>query len=117
MEFNFEFRRLLLLITLLGGFAWLGGFTPPEIPPGGIHQPSAVRKAWSYCMLLFVAGAVSVSLVEHTVGHMDPTNLRPAYVLLGVVLMAASITWLRSLKQAVEPPPKAVGVASVVMLY
>lgn len=116
MEFSFEFRRLLLLATLLGAFVWLGGFTPPEVRPGGIHQPSAVRKAWSYCVLLFVAGAASVSLVEHTVGHMDPTNLRPVHVLLGVVPMAASVLWLRSLKQAVESPPKAVGVAAVVML-
>lgn len=102
MDFNFDFRRLLLLTLLLGGFAWWGGFTAPAVPADGFHSPAAVRKGWTYCILLFVAGAVSASLVEHRVGLMDPTNLRPAYVLLGMVLMVAAGVWLRALKQGVE---------------
>lgn len=112
MELNFEWRRLLLLAVLLGGFAWLGGFPPPKVSPDGPYSAARVNKAWSYCTLLFVFGAVSVSLVEHTVGHMDPTNLRSAYVVLGVLLMIASVVWLRSLKQSVEP--KANGLASCI---
>jgi hypothetical protein len=112
MEFNFDLRRLLLLAVLLGGFAFLGGFTAPQVGPDSPHQSSRVQKAWSYCVVLFLFGAASATIVEHTVGYMDPTNLRPAYIVLGVLLMIASIVWLRSLKQTVEHPPKANGLAS-----
>lgn len=107
MEFNFAIHRLLLLAVLLGGFAWFGGFQTPEVPSQGFHSPAAVRKAWSYCVLLFVIGAVSATVVDHTVGLMDPTNLRGAYVLLGLGLMAASVLWLRTLRQGTAPPPTA----------
>lgn len=107
MEFNFDVRRLILLGVLLGGFAMFDGFNAPKVSVDGPHSQARVQKAWSYCVLLFVIGAVSTSLVEHTVGYMDPTNLRPAYVVLGVVLMIASIIWLRSLRQSITDPPKA----------
>lgn len=55
------------------------------------------------CMALFVGGAVSVSVIEHQMGHMDPTNLRPAYVFIGVVLMVAGVLWLRALKEGTAP--------------
>jgi len=106
MEFNFDFRRLILLSVLLSGFAMLGGFSVPKVSIDGPHSQARVQKAWGYCVLLFVIGAVSTSLVEHTVGHMDPTNLRPAYIVLGVVLMIASIIWLRSFRQSITGPPK-----------
>lgn len=102
MEFNFSFLRLALLAMLLAAFSLWGGFKAPEVPPNSFHQQSRVNKGWGYCVLLFVVGAVSVSLVEHRVGLMDPTNLRPAYVLLGVVMMLAGVIWLRALKHGVE---------------
>lgn len=104
MELNFDFRRLLILVACLAGFALMGGFSKPEIRQDGMHHSTQVHKAWFYCVILFVAGAVSVSVVDHSIGYMDPTNLRPAYIFLGIVLMIASFVWLRSLKQAVEPP-------------
>lgn len=106
MEFNFDLRRLLLLAVLLGGFASLGGFTAPSVGSDDFHQPARVQKAWSYCVILFLVGAASSTIAEHSVGYMDPTNLRPAYIVLGVLLMIGSIFWLRSLKQSVETPSK-----------
>ncbi len=53
------------------------------------------------CMALFVGGAVSVSVIEHIIGLLDPTNLRPAYVFIGVILMVAGVLWLRALKEGV----------------
>ncbi len=57
------------------------------------------------CIVLFVGGAVSATVIEHSIGHMDPTNLRPAYIFMGVVLMMASVLWLKALKEGVEALP------------
>ena len=102
MELNFDRTRLLLLAACLAVFALLGGFVPPESGPEGYHQSAALSRAWVYSMALFVAGAISVSLIEHTVGYMDPTNLRPAYIVLGAGMMIAAVVWLLLLKQGVE---------------
>ena len=107
MEFDFSFRRSLLLAALVGAFALWGGFSAPEVSE--YHQSRHVHRAWFMCMALFVGGAVSVSVVEHRVGLMDPTNLRPAYVFIGVILMVAGILWLRALKEGVAP--KTVGLS------
>jgi putative copper export protein len=106
MEFNFEWRRLLLLAALLGGFAFFGGFSAPQTNED--HSPARARKAWFYCVVLFVAGAASASVVDHYAGTMSYSNLRPAYVLLGVLLMATGLFWLRLLKKEVGKPPAAV---------
>lgn len=106
MEFNFEWRRLLLLAALLGGFAYLGGFSAPQTDED--HSPARAGKAWFYCVVLFVTGATSASLVDHYAGTMSYSNLRPAYVLLGVLLMATGLFWQRFLKKEVGKPPVAV---------
>ncbi|HBJ82320.1 MAG TPA: hypothetical protein DDZ88_00260 [Verrucomicrobiales bacterium] len=106
MEFNFEWRRLLLLVVLLGGFAALGGFSSPQTDEE--HSPARVRKAWFYCVVLFVTGAASASVVDHFAGTMSYSNLRPAYVLVGVLLMATGLFWQRFLKKEVGKPPMAV---------
>lgn len=108
MEFNFEFRRLLLLLILLGGFALLGGFTPPDLSPETAHDANRVQKAWFYCLLIFTGGAAAVSVVDHWVGTMERSNLRAMYILIGVVLMIGGALWMRSLKQTVEEPQKTV---------
>lgn len=106
MEFNFDFRRLLLFAILLGGFALLGGFSKPELPPESLHQAARVYKAWFFCMAIFTLGAASFSLVDHWAGTMEPVNLRPVYLILGGVLMLAGGLWLRALKQSVNSPQK-----------
>lgn len=103
MEYNFSIRRLLLLAGCLGLFAILGGFTPPKADRDRGVDPQRQRKAWTYCLVLFVAGSVAVSLIDHVTGTMDPTNLRPAYIVLGSVMMLAGALWLRSLKAETEP--------------
>jgi hypothetical protein len=51
-----------------------------------------------YRIILFVIGAGCVTVVEHEVGTLDRTNLRPLYLVLGTILMAAAIIWTRSLR-------------------
>ena len=106
MEFNFEWRRLLLLAVLMGGFAVLGGFSAPQSDEE--HSSARVRKAWFYCVVLFVTGAASASVVDHYTSSMSYSNMRPAYVLLGVLLMATGLFWLKLLKNELGRQPKVV---------
>ncbi|MFC5456323.1 hypothetical protein [Prosthecobacter fluviatilis] len=106
MEFNFEWRRLVLLAALLGGFAFIGGFSVPQTDED--HSPARARKAWFYCVLLFATGAASASVVDHYTGGMSYSNLRSVYILFGALLMVAGVLWLKLLKrELVRPPPLA----------
>jgi hypothetical protein len=102
MEFNFGLRRLTLLAACLGVFFTLDGFSVPDAPEDSLFQPGRTQKAWFYCVVLFIGGAVSASLIDHRVGLMEPTNIRLLYILVGGILMVSAILWLRSLKEAVE---------------
>lgn len=104
MELNLSLKRLLLLAACLTAFAILGGFTPPVLSDDSILDPRRVAKAWFYCLMLFIAGAVCVSVVDHFVGNIDRSNLRILYILLGVAVMIGSTIWLRGLKSAAASP-------------
>lgn len=108
MEFNFELRRLLILAALLAGFALIGGFTRPDLPPESLHHSQRVYKAWFYCMALFVSGSACVTLIDHWTGTLEPVNLRFAYIALGAILMAAGLLWGRVIRQTTETPPQKV---------
>ena len=86
MSFNFSIGRLAQLGACFALFAAFGGFS----------DLSMNHRAWMRLFLLFVAGAVSFSIVDHEIGLMDRTNLRFAYVLGGGALMVAVILWLRA---------------------
>ena len=98
MEFNFSITRVLLFVALLAAFAVMGGFSPPIIPHDSVLDPTRVATAWRYCVLLFLVGAVSTSLVDHFVGTLDRSNLRLLYVVIGLALMTGAAVWLRGLK-------------------
>lgn len=108
MEWNFDFRRVLILVVCLAGFALLGGFKQPVVEDG-YHSQTRVTKAWVACVMMFIGGAVCVSIVDHTVGTMDLTNLRPGYIVMGVLLMGGAIFWDYSAREALRYQPEAVG--------
>lgn len=85
--------RVLLLLLLLGRFWWIGGFDLSATLPKG--SPNA--RAMLYRIAMFVIGAGCMTIVEHEVGNLDRTSLRWLYILLGVILMAAAVTWTRAL--------------------
>jgi hypothetical protein len=101
MELNFGIGRIAILVILVGAFAAFGGFAQPELP----EEFSVIRthKAWSYCVIMFLTGAMCVSLIDHSVGNLDRTNLRFLYVLLGIGLMAGGAWWLHTMKSAATP--------------
>ena len=100
MEFNFALSRLALLAAFIAAFWLLGGFSSPVLPDDSIHHAGRVTKAWHYCVLLYLGGAISASVVDHFTGNLDRSNLRLAYILIGVALMAGSWLWQRHLRES-----------------
>ena len=100
MEFNFSIPRVLLLIIFLVIFAALGGFNPPSVAPDSLLDPRRIAKAWTYCVLLFISGAVCASVVDHFVGTLDRSNIRILYIILGVAVMVGASIWIRGLHGA-----------------
>ena len=102
MELNFTPQRVGVLIALLVIYGLLGGYFVPELPADSLLDPRQVRKAWSTCLLLFAAGAVGSTVVDHFVGTMDRTNLRFSYVLVGTAMMVGAVLWMRGLNDTTE---------------
>ena len=93
MEFTFTPVRIGILGVLLAGFWLLGGF---EFPGDGFAY---LRKPWLYSVLMFVAGGVFATIVDHWVGNLDRSNLRWLYVLLGVLCIGGSFMYQHVLKE------------------
>ena len=92
MSIRFSLGRTATLVLCLAGFWAFGGFNLPELA-----RPRAAGRL----ILMFIAGAVCVSLVDHQVGHMEPrTNLRGMYIIFGVLLMAGSCWFIYGLRSA-----------------
>jgi hypothetical protein len=94
MEINLAPKRLILLAIGLIVLWLIGGFTPPEGADGMVVS-GRVMKAWLYCHVGFIAGAVCVSIIDHMVGTLDRSNIRFAYVVLGILMMAGTGIALR----------------------
>jgi hypothetical protein len=99
MSYNFALPRLVLFSACVIAFFLLGGFALPEVSDNSFMDPARVNKAWIWCVIMFLVGAGCVSVVDHFVGLMEPSNLRLLYVIIGILLMAGSFVWQQSLKQ------------------
>ena len=100
IDFAFTLKRTALLLGLIIIYAALGGFSIPEIPADSLVNPHLLKRAWYRCALVYLAGAVAVSVVDHFVGTMDRTNIRSVYVVGGSLAMLAAVLWMRSLNDA-----------------
>lgn len=99
MEFHFTRKRVALLLALFAVFALLGGFTPP-FQGVDMEMGAFVRRAyraWYVCIVMFAAGAVMATVVDHWVGMMPPSNWRPLYIVGGVALMIVATVWYRAM--------------------
>ena len=92
MEFRLTPLRVLILLLLLAGYWWVGGFEMST----RIMDANRNLRAMFYRALLFI-GASCVSVIEHETGILHRTSLRPFYVVLGLLLMAAAVVWTRAL--------------------
>ena len=84
MELTFTPLRVIVFVILLAAFALLGGFAIPE------GLPSRGVRSWGLSILLFVAGAVSATMVDHWIGNLERSNLRWFYVVIGLAGMAGA---------------------------
>ena len=94
MEIRLTLLRVLSLLLLLAGFWWVGGFDAAAT--SAIGRPDF--RAMLYRATLLIIGAGCVTVVEHEIGHLDRTSLRWLYILLGIILMAAAVTWTRAMR-------------------
>ena len=102
IDWNFSIGRSGLLVGLLAVFWFLGGFEFPVPSENSTFDPSRLSKAWMATVLLFVAGAISASLIDHWAGNVEPSNIRSAYIVLGVLLMGGGLLWQNSLRAALS---------------
>jgi len=100
MGINLGPIRTSLLLLLVTYFWYMEGFTKPEYISRGLQEDS-VAEAWMRCVLMYLGGAVAATIIDHQVGTMDRTNLRPVYIIVGIALMAGSLLWLDVLKETV----------------
>ena len=95
MSVNFGFRRTLLLVVCIVGIWTFGGFDVGWIRHG-VHA-----RVWMVTAMLFLAGSVCVSVLDHETGHMEPrTNLRGAYIVLGILMIAGAAWFLYGTRSA-----------------
>ncbi len=100
MEINFSPARVISLLILLVGFGLLGGYVPPKVVAGGYHSATAVGSGWFGCLALFVTGAGCATVVDHWTGNLDRWNVRPAYMVVGVLLMVTAWMLLEQVRLA-----------------
>jgi len=103
---NFSWKRLAVLAALLFVYFLLGGFDPPNMTDTGLSQRS-MTKSWIYMIVLFGTGAASATIVDHEFGLLPPRNYHIIYVILGLFLMGASLTWMYSVRTNVPAHARA----------
>lgn len=103
MEFNLSHLRLGLLALLIAVFWLFGGFSIPPPDASNLLDHHRFAKAWRYCVIVYLIGAGSVSIVDHYVGNLDRMNIRLLYIILGTILMIGSSLWLKGLRETVSP--------------
>lgn len=109
MDYNFSLKRLMLLAAFLIIFFLVGGFSAPVVDPESYLDPRRIRKAWTYCVILFLVGAGCASIVDHYVGTIDRSNLRILYIIMGVLAMLGSSFYIYSIKSGAAAPVEVSG--------
>ncbi len=98
MSLSFTTWRVAVFLMLIGLFAFAGGFSLPDPEFHHFRLREIFEDSWFQMAATFVFGATSACLVDHKVGLIDPTNLRPFYLVLGILAMVTAILWLFHLK-------------------
>jgi hypothetical protein len=98
MSYDFSRGRLLLFGCCVLVWIACGGLS--QFGLRGLVQLDIARlsRSWTRFGGLFFVGATLTSFVDHYVGIMPPSNLRPVYVVIGTLLMAIAIMLLMSLR-------------------
>lgn len=97
MEIRITLLRALFFALLVAGYWWIGGFAV---------QVNADVRSMFYRGILFVIGAGCVTVVEHEIGILERTSLRWLYIILGLLLMIATVTWTHAIHSARSKSPQ-----------
>ena len=92
MGIRFSAGRIAIFIACAVTINLIGGCDPPDLP-------ARMYRSWAAALMMFWIGAVSISFVEHSVGHMEPrTDLRFVYVVMGLLLMGGAAFFLHGMR-------------------
>lgn len=86
MELKFTPIRVGVLVALLVGYALFGGFVIPG------ELPAQALRRWVLVLLLFVAGALGTTVIDHRIGSLERSSIRWFYVVIGIAAMAVAAT-------------------------
>ncbi len=100
IDWNFSPGRLALFFGLVVVFWFLGGLEFPIPADDSSFRQRGSSRGWFYSVLMFGAGAVCVSLVDHWAGNVERSNIRPAYIVFGVLLMGSGLFWQSTMRSA-----------------
>ncbi|MDB6076370.1 MAG: hypothetical protein JWO82_117 [Akkermansiaceae bacterium] len=50
-------------------------------------------------IVLYLLGAVSMTIVDHWIGNLDRSNLRAMYIILGILACGGGLMYLHILKE------------------
>ena len=93
MELKFTPWRVGVFLVLVTAYAVHGGFALP----GDLSR--SMMRMWLVTLLLFLASAVSATLVDHWVGLMDRSNLRWFYIVVGIAGMVGALVMLHVFRE------------------
>src|SRR5687767_12502276 len=96
------FGALVFIALLIGYFYWAGNV--PSMAEESLGTRRGYDRAWFYCSALFAVGAGNACFGDKQYGMFPPTSLRWLFVLLGVLLMTASVMWMHSLREMWSRP-------------
>lgn len=86
MELKFTPIRVGMLMALLVGYALTGGF----VIPGDL--PAQALRKWVLVPLLFVAGAMGATVIDHRIGSLERSSIRWFHIVVGIAAMAVAAT-------------------------
>jgi hypothetical protein len=86
--------KLLIFLSLLGGFYACDGFDNPTVTQEDYRQSGRMTKAWLVTVIMFVAGALMVLWGNAIAQHVDWDVPDGLYPIIGALLVVTGFFWM-----------------------
>ena len=93
--------KLLVFVTLMGGFYAFDGFDRPGVVQEDYRGPRRMARAWIVTVIMFVAGALMTLWGNAIAQHIDWDILDGLYPIIGVLLLIAGFVWMLMVRDSV----------------